>query len=136
MQGSGVGLACGTAVITVLQLLFDRPSVSVRSFALRALFTCAICFVLFYRELMYVDKPVELQFYDDYLLIRCKLDGSDNKIRYSDIRRCTYSARNRKISISGIVREHGILKKFEWYSGNDSFVEKVNLWMPITVKTV
>ena len=135
-RGLGVGLACGTVVITVLQLLFDKPSVSVRSFALCALFTFAICFVLFYRELAYVDRPVELQFYDDYLLIRCKLGGGDNKIWYSDIRRCTYNTRSKKISISGIVRGHDILKKFKGYSGDESFVEKVNSWLLITVKTV
>lgn len=66
---------------------------------------------VYWREERKYTSPIELQFYDDYLVLyRPKRYYSKkvtrmeiNKMMYSDINRCVYKAKSRRIQIYGNV---------------------------------
>lgn len=107
-----IGVWIVVAVIVLGSLVFQDNLFAELTWTTRMLLIAVAIGVIFVgSKKENVPSPMELQFYDDYLIIyRPKRYYSKkvtrmevNKMRYSDIRRCVYKAQSKRVHIYGDV---------------------------------
>ena len=107
-----VGVWLVVAVIVIGSLVFQDNLFSEMSWTTRCLLIAVAIGVAFVgSKKENIPSPIELQFYDDYLILyRPKRYYSKkvsrmeiNKMMYADIKRCVYKSRSQRIQIYGNV---------------------------------